>query len=57
MRIGDREWRERFDRERDSFDRMWRIMFPIALVLGVLGALASIAVFAGAAAWIWSVIW
>lgn len=54
---GDREWRERFDRERDSFDRTWRIMFPIALVLGVLGTLTWIALFAGAAAWIWSVIW
>ena len=57
MRLGDREWHARFDRDRQQFDRTWRILFPIALVLGVLGAIVSIALYAGAAAWIWSVIW
>jgi len=53
MRLGDRQWRARRDRERDRFDRTFAIMFPIAVALGVLGALATIALYAGAAAWVW----
>jgi hypothetical protein len=56
VRLGDRERRERFDRDQLQFDRMFRIVFPIALVLGVLGAVVSIALYAAGAAWIWSVI-
>lgn len=56
MRLGDREWRARRDRERDSFDRMFRIVWPIALILGVLAVLATIALYAGAAAWLWSML-
>lgn len=52
-RFGDRE---RFDRERRSFDRMFRVVFPIALVLAVLGALATIAFYLAGAAWLWSLI-
>ena len=53
-RIGDREWREWLDRERQSFDRTWRWMFPLALILAIVGALATIGLYAGAAAWLWS---
>jgi hypothetical protein len=56
VRVGDREWRERFDRERASFDRMFRIVFPIALVLGILGAVATIVLYLAGAAWLWSLI-
>lgn len=55
-RYSDREWREWFDRDQRQFDRMWRVVFPIALTLGVLGALATIVFWAGAAAWVWSVV-
>ena len=48
----DRERREQFDREQRALDRTWRI----ALVIGVLGAAVSIALGAGVAVWIWSVI-
>jgi hypothetical protein len=53
-RLGDREWHERFERDRRQFDRTWRWMFPLAVVLAVLGALITFAVYAGAAAWLWS---
>jgi hypothetical protein len=56
MRLGDREWRARQDRERESFDRMFRIMWPVVLVLGIAGAIASIVLYAAGAAWLWSVI-
>lgn len=51
-----REWRERFDREQRQFDRMFRWLFPIALVLGLVFALVELALWAGAATWLWSVI-
>lgn len=51
-----REWRERFDREQRAFDRMFRLLFPVCLALGILFALVELAVWAGAATWLWSVI-
>jgi hypothetical protein len=48
------ERRRRLQRDRDRFDRTWRWVFPIALVLAVVGALVTLALYAGAAAWIWS---
>jgi hypothetical protein len=48
--------RKRGDREHRQFDQMWRIVFPVAVTLGVLGSLATIALYAGAAAWLWGVI-
>lgn len=52
-RPGDREWRERFNRDRLQFDRMWRWMFPLAIVLAIVGAIVTLALYAGAAAWLW----
>lgn len=48
--------REQMDREMAQFDRVFRWAFPIALVLGVIGAVVTIALYAGAAAWLWSLI-
>jgi hypothetical protein len=48
------EWHDRFDRDRRSFDRMWRWVVPLALVLAVVGALATLSLYAGLAAWLWS---
>lgn len=56
MRVGDREWQERVDRERQAFDRAWRWVFPLVVVFGVVGAIASLALYAGAAAFLWHLI-
>jgi len=52
-RPGSPEWRRQFDRDREQFDRMWRWVFPLAVILAVLGAVAALALYAGAAAWLW----
>lgn len=54
MRLGDREWHERFDRDRDSFDRAWRWLIPVAVVLSIVSAVAFIVLALAGATWIWS---
>lgn len=48
--------RDEMRREHERFDRMFRWVFPLALLLGVVGAVVSIAFYAGAAAWLWSLV-
>ncbi len=48
--------RAQMDRDMQRFDRLFRLVFPIALVLGIVGAVVSIALYAGAAAWLWSLV-
>jgi len=51
-----RDRRERMHREHDSFDRMFRIVFVLAAVLAVLFTVGWLAVLAGGAAWLWSLV-
>lgn len=50
------ERRRDMDREMERFDRAWRWMFPLAVVLAVVGSIVTIALYAGAAAWLWSLV-
>lgn len=36
MRVGDREWREKFDRDRRRFDRWWPWWMALCAVLAVV---------------------
>jgi hypothetical protein len=55
-RIGDKDWHARFDRERDSFDRMWRWMVPLCVVIAVAFAIAYLSILAAVATWLWSLV-
>jgi hypothetical protein len=51
--FGNHEWRARLDHDRRPVDWLWRWMFPLVLLLAVVGGIVTLILHAGAAAWLW----
>lgn len=54
MPIRDRDWRDKWERDRQQFDRQWRWVWPLAITVALVFGAVELALWLGGAAWIWS---